>query len=83
MSTQTMALNAKLKQWLWVQKCESGSERQTEDNSYESQAETMVVNANDNYERQAEKDNSERRNREDIVALNTRLKMDDSERHNR
>ena len=43
----------------------------------------MVVNANDNYECQAEKDNFKRRNWEDMVALNTRLKMDDFEHHNR
>ena len=41
------------------------------------------MNANDNYERQAKKDNSKRHNREDMVALNTKLKMDDFERHNR
>ena len=71
-----MALNAKLRR-------NGGSERQTKNNSHERQVETMVVNANDNYECQAEKDNSKRCNREDIVALNTRLKMDDSECHNR
>ena len=71
-----MALNAKLRRNV-------GFKRQTKNNSHECQAKTTDVNANDNYKRQAEKDNSKRRNREDMVALNTRLKMDDSERHNR
>ena len=42
-----------------------------------------MPNKNNDYECQAEKDNSKRRNQEDMVALNTKLKMGDSERHNR
>ena len=36
----------------------------------------------DSYERQTERDNSERRNQEDMVALKAKLKMDDSKCHN-
>ena len=39
-------------------------------------------NQTDNYERQTEKDDFEHRNREDMVALNAKLKMDDSKHHN-
>ena len=37
------------------------------------------MNANDNYERQDEKDNSKRRKREDTVALKAKLERGDSE----
>ena len=67
-----MALNTKL----WRN---GGSQHQTKNNSHECQAETTVVNANDNYERQVEKDNSELHKREDMVALNAKLKRGESE----
>ena len=65
----TTTLNAKreIEWWLWTPKWNYGSKRQSK---------------LDNYERQAENDDFERRNREDMVALNARLEMDDSERRN-
>ena len=52
--------------WLWMSKWKSGSERQAKDEQWLWTP---------NYECQAEKDDSERRNREDMVALKAKLKQ--------
>ena len=83
-----VALNAKLKQWLWMPSGNNGFECQAKTTTLNAKwkqrlwtpncNEMVAVNAQlwtDIYECQAERDESERYNWEDMVALNVELKM--------